>query len=285
MSVAWTTIAIIVLLLPGVFFFIGVATYERLSREIIRSGVVSELAAATVIAATLHTVAIVALSMFGFRLSEFIKPLAEYDQITSAQLWSRIADRLLEVTLYLLVMAGVGLGLGRLVALGVLKGRLRFLAMHKWVYDIVAAGRRGGIVTAWVMTTVIEDNRALMYKGVVHEIFLTNDGKISYVVLTNCSKFYMTFGADGLAATEQLKLFDIADEGRIWDYLQIEGSNIANILFEPSSQTIKATKQGTEALLAELRKVQQIQRENLQQLRREQRLRPQGSQRGGRDSG
>lgn len=56
MSVAWTTIAIILALVPGVFFFIGVATYERLSREIIRSSVISKVALATTIAIALHTV-------------------------------------------------------------------------------------------------------------------------------------------------------------------------------------------------------------------------------------
>lgn len=50
MSLAWAPIAIILLLLPGVFFFIGLASYERLSREIIRSSVISEVAMATAIA-------------------------------------------------------------------------------------------------------------------------------------------------------------------------------------------------------------------------------------------
>jgi len=67
MSIAWTTVAIILLLTPGLFFFIGVATYERLSREIIRTSVISEVAMATMIAIGLHTISIIILSAFGFR--------------------------------------------------------------------------------------------------------------------------------------------------------------------------------------------------------------------------
>lgn len=66
MSLAWASIAIVLLLLPGVFFFIGLASYERLSREIIRSGVVSEVALATAIAIGIHFVLISSLSLFGF---------------------------------------------------------------------------------------------------------------------------------------------------------------------------------------------------------------------------
>jgi D-alanyl-lipoteichoic acid acyltransferase DltB (MBOAT superfamily) len=106
MSVVWTTIAVIALLLPGVFFFIGLATYERLSREIIRSGVVSEIALATMVAITLHLVCLSVLSAFGFRLTGYVLPLVE-PNISTAELVERFGHRLVAVVLYFMATAAV----------------------------------------------------------------------------------------------------------------------------------------------------------------------------------
>ena len=275
MSIAWTTVAIILLLTPGLFFFIGVATYERLSREIIRTSVISEVALATMIAIGLHTISIIILSAFGFRLSQFIGHLIEYAEAGEAVLLPMAASRLFPIVIYLFLTALFGFLLGCLVAVGVVRGPLRFLAMHKWIYDVIDSGRKGGIVTAYVMTNIKEDGRVLMYRGRIHEFFLTTEGKISYLILKNCAKFYMTFGSEGLTTSKQMELF--SDQTiRIWDYLQIEGSNIANILFDPSSDNVKQTNEGTEALLAEVkaRLAQRDQvRERIRKRMREQRYR------------
>lgn len=250
MSVVWTTIALVALLLPGIFFFIGVATYERFSREIIRSGAVSELALATVVAIVIHTILVTSLSAAGFRLSAFFSPLAEYAAVTPTELVHRIATRLMPAVLYLIASTASGFVLGCAVAIGIVRGWLRFLAKHKWVYDIIDRDRKGGIVTAFVMTTTIEDNKVLMYRGRLHEIFLLEDGKVSYVILKDCARFYMNFGESGLTTGRQLDIFQRvpAAQRRIWDYLMIDGSNIANILFDPNPVTVKATDEGAKAL-------------------------------------
>jgi hypothetical protein len=265
MSVALTTLAFVVLLLPGVFFFIGLATFERLPREIIRSSVVSEIALATIIAIGLHTVIIVSLSaLTGFRLSAFVAPLIDYASAASPPAVSLIAERVLPLALYILLTALVGFVLGLLLALGILRGPARFLAMHKWIYDIIDADRRRRIVTAFVMTNVIEDGRVLMYKGRVQELFLSTEGAISYVVLKNCARFYMTFEAGGLRTSRQYELFDAEREARSWEYLLIEGSHISNILFDPSPEHVQPTEEGAAALRRELKQ----RREKLRQRQR-----------------
>jgi hypothetical protein len=255
MSVVWTTIALVALLLPGIFFFIGVATYERFSREIIRSSAVSELALATVVAVSIHTTLISLLSaLVGFRLSGFISPLAEYATIPAAELVHRITSRLIPAIVYLMAATASGFCLGAVVAIGIVTGWLRFLAKHKWVYDIIERGRKGGIVTAFVMTTTVEDSKVLMYRGRLHEIFLMEDGKVSYVILKNCARFYMNFSETDLTTGKQLEIFRAAPATRrVWDYLMIDGSNIANIIFDPSVHTIKATDEGTRALIAAIK--------------------------------
>ena len=250
MSLAWATLALILFLLPGVFFFIGLASYERLSREIIRSGVVSEVAMASAIAVAIHAAAIVILSATGFRLSHFVAPVADFAKIDTHILVQRMADRLMPVAVYLSLTTAAGFGFGWVVALNIVSGRLRRLARHQWVYDVTDVDRKGGFVTAYVMTTIIDDSRIIMYKGRLHEIFLSGDGNISYLVLKNCFRYYMTFNSDGLVTSKQLELFGVRQGARpsnVWDRLFIEGKNIANVLFD-SSPEIKAQAEGKRAL-------------------------------------
>lgn len=219
----------------------------------------SELALATVVAIIIHTILLSTMSaFFGFRLSTFVGPIAEYATISPTDLVHRIADRLVRAVFYLIASTASGFLLGGAVAVGIVNGWLRFLAKHKWVYDIIERDRKGGIVTAFVMTTTIQDNKVLMYRGRLHEIFLLEDGKVSYVILKNCARFYMNFGDSGLTTGRQLDIFQGAGaQRRVWDYLMIDGSNIANILFDPSAQTIKATDEGTKALSAALQAYQE----------------------------
>ena len=72
---------------------------------------------------------------------------------------------------------------------------MRFLARHQWAYDLKKKDG-GGLVTAYVMTKTIENNRILMYKGRLKEFYLNIEGQFAYVILTNCYRFYMTIQDD-----------------------------------------------------------------------------------------
>lgn len=259
MSVAWTTIIIIALLLPGIFFFIGLAFYERLSREVVRSGVVSEVALAITIAMILHLASLTCLWLLGFDLSAFLAPIVNYDRLLPSVLLPRIVERLGPTVVYVLATAAIGFGIGWLVAKCIVAGPLRFLATHKWIYDIVDSDRKGRVVTAYVMTKTAENSRTLMYRGRVHEFFLSPDGRLSYITLKNCTKFFMTFN-DTPQTTDQLELFDGQDHAATWDYLFIEGDNIANVLFDPGSSAIRATEAGREKLIAAIEELIKRQR-------------------------
>ena len=259
MSIAWATVAIILLLLPGVFFFIGLASYERLSREIIRSSVVSEIALAAAIAGAIHFVALCSLGAFGFRLSRFIAPVVLSAEKLSSDLVPQIAERLVPTALYLATTTTIGFGLGFFVAIGVVAGPLRRLARHKWIYDLVDADRKSKIVTAYVMTTIVEASKIIMYKGRVHDIFLQADGNISYIVLRNSFRYYMAFEGGNLITSKQLELFGARQSRRpehVWDRLLIEGKNIANVLFD-SSPEITRQAEGEEALQRALEETRQ----------------------------
>ena len=110
---------------PGIFFFIGLASSERLSPEIIRSSVVSEVAMACAIALVIHFVSISVLSIFGFRLSQFIEPLAEYSKIPTDVFVQRAFDRLMPVAVYFTATTFLGFAFGFVVAINIVSGRLR----------------------------------------------------------------------------------------------------------------------------------------------------------------
>jgi hypothetical protein len=240
MSVAWTTILIIALLFPGVFFFIGLSSKERFSREVVRSNAIGDVGLAILVALFLHLVAYAILARRGFDLATFLGPLTTYDK------WLNLnpaVEIFVRGGIYTIVMALIGWTCGWIAA------KLPIFARHKWI-TTVNRSMKDGVVTAYVMTTTMQNNRALMYKGVLSEFYLTVDGSLTYIVLKSCSRFFMKMEGDDPTTTAQLKLFGTAQDSRdkqFWDYLFIDAKNIANVLFDPSPE-IKTSGQGNKAL-------------------------------------
>jgi len=258
MSLAWTTIFVIVLLLPGVFFFIGFATRERYSREIVRSTAIAEVGLALLFAGLLHLAAWQILYWsIGFSPARFLRPLGMYDRIPTWLMFEYGFELLWPILWYVVVTAIIGFVIGMLAAGMVVSGPLRFLATHNWVYQVQKfSGRRGRVVTAYVMTTTAESGKILMYKGSLQELYLDAEGKIAYIVLRSCSRYLMRIDEEGPVTGTQLPLFKDDSPPRSWDYLMISGDNIANVLFDPSPE-IEQTKAGSRALekaVAELTK-------------------------------
>jgi hypothetical protein len=248
MSVAWTTILIIALLFPGVFFFVGLSSKERFSKEIVRSNVIGDVGWAILVALILHLLAYGTLKLFGFDLAEFLGSLPSFDK------WLSLAPAInifVRGSIYTISMAAIGWLIGWSIA------SLPFVGRHKWI-NTVNQSMKDGIVTAYVMTTTVQNNRALMYKGVLSEFYLTVDGSLTYVVLKSCSRFFMKMEGNDPTTTAQLKLFGTAQDNRdkqFWDYLFIDAKNIANVLFDPSPE-IKADDKGREALNKALAKIE-----------------------------
>jgi hypothetical protein len=240
MSVAWTTVLIIALLFPGVFFFIGLSLPERFSREIVRSSAIGDVGWAIFVALFLHLLAYAIVSPAGFDPAKFFEPVVNYD---SSKLGSAVTVTVWAAG-YTVFMALAGMLIGWIIAISV-----PFLTRHKWITTVDRAMKEG-IVTAYVMTSTVQNGRALMYKGVLSEFYLTLDGSLTYVVLKTCSRFFMRMDGDDPKTTGQLKLFGTAQDNRdkqSWDYLFIDAKNIANVLFDPSPE-IRTSDEGNQAL-------------------------------------
>ena len=249
MSVAWTTLVVIALLMPGVFFFIGYALRERYTREIVKSSAIGEVGWAVFVAIIIHLLAWAFLATFGFNLAFNVKQVADFGAMPHWLLVDHIVDRLAPLGFYIIATALAGLLLGCALASAIARGWLPFLATHKWINEVMRA-MSSGVVTAYVMTTTKENKRVLMYKGLLAEFYLSPEGKFIYVVLKTCSRFYMKFEEEAPTTGEQFQLFGPPEADRperSWDYLLIDGSNIANILFDPSAQIV-ATDEGKKLL-------------------------------------
>lgn len=123
-----------------------------------------------------------------------------------------------------------------------------YFALHKWAYDIKAD--KNSLVTAYVMTKTVLDNKILMYRGQLNEYYQKSDGTLSYVVMSECTKFVMHSTESEMHMSEQLTLFSAEHADNVLakkTYLIIDGENIANVLIE-RSPPITETEKGRAAL-------------------------------------
>jgi NADH:ubiquinone oxidoreductase subunit 5 (subunit L)/multisubunit Na+/H+ antiporter MnhA subunit len=250
MSIAWATILIILLLLPGVAFCVGYWAQERYARDIIKSTAVADVGLALLVAMLLHFIAWWILeTLTSFEALYFFSPFYYYET-TPPQLLvmhaTKVAPKLL---VYLVVLAGLGFVIGRIFGWLVMRGPLRGLATHKWAHDLVNK-KRDQVVAAYVATTTKQDNIILMYSGYVSEFYLDAGGWFTHIVMRNCSSYYMKLGGKKPTTHERRKLFsDFAD--REWEHLVIPGNSITNVLFEPLGKFVEMQR-GAEALEAAL---------------------------------
>jgi hypothetical protein len=248
-SAAWASLVLtVVLLLPGVGFFFGFWAKEPYARELVKSAAIGEVGLALFAAIWIHLIAWCVLWLIGFdAVVGYFAPLADY---VDAPAWLALEQALLRlpaVLLYVVITTVVGGAIGYAAGWAVMSGPLRVLGTHKWAYDIIKQ-KREGIVTAYLMTNTIENNKVLMYAGHLKDFYLDANGCFAYVVLEHCSSFYMDFGNHVPTLGEKRSLFRVPAAGvrRLGD-LVVNGENIANILLD-SLGSIDEAEEGTKAL-------------------------------------
>ncbi|HEX8664481.1 MAG TPA: hypothetical protein VF744_10675 [Beijerinckiaceae bacterium] len=257
MSLAWTTVLVIALLLPGVFVLVGFAASERHSREVVRTSAVGDVALALLLSIILHLLAGVLLALLPIDYPRFFRPFAYYNHFPPEMLSKIIRTRLWKVLIYIIATAGFGLWAGWTLGRQLVRGRFRFLATHRWIYDMIRFSEGvQGTLRVFIVTSTVENNKALMYKGYYEELFLRGDGRIAYIVLYNCTKFFMDLTKETPVTGTELPLSGdggapMADP---WNRLLVDGDNIANIYFDKSPGFI-STPTGEAALEEELAKM------------------------------
>jgi hypothetical protein len=247
MSLAWTTLALVLFLLPGLAFLIGVYSHDRYSRELGKGGTISDLGLATVFAILVHVLLLGGIDLFiyipsaavgldGFSLARFVI------EIVAAKSAPATPGRALAIGLYVILSAGAGFGAGWMVGRGAVNG-LVLIAKHRWPQEITSQQRApGGFVFAFVLTDIGSDYDRLVYRGAVEEFFVGSDGKISYLALVNCFKGWMGLGSQATELADSdwrpvLRGLDTGPSSRTgWHRFMIEGQNIVNVLFTRTPQ-------------------------------------------------
>lgn len=94
--------------------------------------------------------------------------------------------------------------------------RLRFLAQHPWVYRLAIKPEQSGdaFTFAYLLTHVRQDDRVLLYRGVLRDFALARDGRFSYVVLTGPQRGYLRRGYRERGIRAAALQGDAEDQGR-----------------------------------------------------------------------
>jgi hypothetical protein len=248
-SLAWSTVALLVLLLPGFLFFVGLYFPERISRDVVPGSSLTQLGGVVLIAFFLHALlyavfvslcqvwSAVPCVRLDFVLAAFSPDLG------SGSLLKGVAANVERfrwwILVYLAATSGLGLLAGIKAGKMIVDGRLRFLAKHDWIYDLVEPDDSSYTV-AYVVTNVRADDRVLMYRGFLQEYCFTAEGKVSYLVLVHAARYYLKLeerrprpssARNWLSVVKERSITDGAPE-REWSYMVLEGQNIANVVFD-----------------------------------------------------
>jgi hypothetical protein len=287
MSLAWGSLVLLVTLLPGFLFFVGLYFPEEFTRETEQRSPLGQLAGVLLVSLLVHAVMWWALRWTCGSRIPCISPPAVLQAVTLESLRTNGAGTtaLLDVAKnfetfatwiigYALITCALGTGMGWFSGWMVVTGRWRFLSRHPWVYSLRL---QGNLTIAYVMSNVQNDDRILMYQGFLKSFGLRSDGRFSYVILSDPVRYYMLLDDDAPHTTAKNKWLAIGDgragthalgsklEGdgarRVSTFLALEGDNIANVVFERfeiEKSALRLSTQDFEAVLqavaSELRK-------------------------------
>lgn len=251
MSLAWGSLVLLLVLLPGVLFFVGLYIPEKFTRDASERSALGQLAGVLLIAIVVHGVLYnlsplvcgtrlpcIDMGLF-LRALTLDKPENRFLPIVA----DSIAENRSWILAYIALSSVFGAGLGWLTGSGAVAGQLPFLTQHRWAYRLSVGDK---LTTAWVLTGIQAGDRVLMYRGFLHAFHLKRDGTFSYVVLEHVRRGFLELGAEGPAASKGGKWPSMGQSTRAADTRElaasrrhydetlfaIEGEDIANIVFD-----------------------------------------------------
>lgn len=262
MSIAWTTVAFLFLLVPGVAFFIGSRTLERMPDHL-GAGTPVVLSLIVGAAILMHAVLFAASnSVCGTTIPcmqlDYIFALLQLEgakAITLEALASNLKQFAWWVIGYAVATSFLAYFLGKLCGPYLLKIRGLQGSQHEWYNNLINEENAISVV-AYVLTNISHEGKTLLYGGFLDEIHATKDGTLSYVLLSGVSCFYLDLtgtrpktsphghwititgdndiepSGEDIAINETTEgNQDLAGAG-IRRYMLIEGEDIANTVFE-----------------------------------------------------
>lgn len=251
MSIAWGSLVLLVVLLPGVLFFVGIYWPEQFTRESEPRSPLGQLAGALLVAFVVHGLAYTVFTSFCGSWLPCISIKGLLDAVnldpTAEGATARIDEMVRRfrgwIFLYVVATAAIGIVLGGFYGWLIVRRKIRHFSRHRWIYDLSI----DGLTYAYVLTHVRHDDRILMYKGFLRAFGLQQDGKFSYIVLSDVTRMYLVLGKDAsfTSASEVQKMIGASTPGevvlpseptrpkkRVQSLFVIEGEDIANSVFD-----------------------------------------------------
>jgi hypothetical protein len=258
MSLAWGGLVLLVTLLQGFLFFVGLYFPEEFTRETEQRSPLGQLAGVLLVSLLVHAAMWWAVGWTcGSRIPCISAPaILQAVTLESLRTSSAGATALMDVAknfetfatwiiMYALLTCTLGTAMGWFSGWMVVSGRWRFLSRHPWVYSLRL---QGNLTIAYVMSDVQCDHRVLMYQGFLQSFGLRSDGRFSYVILSDPVRYYMLLESDAPRTTSKNKWLaigagepgtrslssklEVDGAHRISTFLALEGDNIANVVFE-----------------------------------------------------
>jgi hypothetical protein len=244
-SLAWTTLGALALLLPGIAFFGGLYSSDRFPREFGRNNPFIDVGLSIFAAALIHFLVLIlallaAAQIKGFSLAGGLRFALETLSEPSGD-YEGLIRLIAGGMAYLVATPILAFGVGRVAATPVFSWLLRNMARHQWIRDLTDTQRRTREYNkAFVVTTLGDDHHAVMYEGFLKEFYFTKEGRVAYLVLTNAARFQLKIGANGAVTDNRSARIPVPGEGRASatrnggysPLLVIEGNSIHNVVFE-----------------------------------------------------
>ena len=232
MSIAWATVALLVLLLPGFVFLARLYSVERTARE----SSASPLAFLAGAIPTAFFIQVLLYLVFHHRIDLeavlAVLQLQGAEQVHLDRLAIILRGSRGSIALYVLSSVLLGYFLGWLASVVVRSGRFPLFIRHGLVRDLlvmpgsarrlfidesigcvirpllrwprlaslhkvrwlsaIASKKEVPLTRAYVVSNIAHEGRVLMYKGALKQYYFTEDGQIAYLVLADCSRGYLS---------------------------------------------------------------------------------------------
>ncbi|HYM82031.1 MAG TPA: DUF6338 family protein [Candidatus Limnocylindria bacterium] len=258
MALAWSTVALLVLLLPGFVFFLGLSIPERFSRDTTPRSPVGQLAGIVLVSLFVHLILLVLngllsrvgpLPLVDLRLVLDALQVGGSRSSLTAELGTNLRANILWFGFYVGCSVIGGLATGFFTAslairqrakpFKVLNPSLGFLLEHGWVYDLQSHPRKVLAATyAYLLVKLGDETKCIIYRGPLHRFGLNKDGTFAFLVLLEAERSCMDMssgktileGAPTKVGRSQSNATDLGELEKL-DYLYVSGNEIANAYF------------------------------------------------------
>jgi hypothetical protein len=265
MSIAWATIVIVVLLLPGFSFFWGFYVPNQVTREVSPVSPLAQLAGVVVISFFAHALAYLVINT---KLCAGPDPFAalpcvDFDELsallridaftlpgTTPQTFRAMLDAYIAwILLYFAAIGSttglIGFGAGKLIESGYLRGFTR----HRYLFLLEKGLKKSEFVRAHVLSRTQNLNTMIVYDGLLTDFFAKADGTISYLVLHDANTATIEITASGATHSKMSVPLDIGSGARgIPPFLVITSENIVNVYYVPLSTVTVESDADTDML-------------------------------------